>query len=131
MEDIDSSVMLKEKLLSAFPGSVVSIISEFPCQLEIENTCNEISKADETIFFTFCKTGCYLGTDGITERMMNLIKANKDKISTVIHTGNPYEVSKFKDIKRVITSVCENDDYIIKVLKGEKKAEGILPVTNK
>lgn len=125
----ETAEIKKEKLLRAFPGSSVSIISEFPCHHEIENTCNEISKADETIFFTFCKTGCYLGTDGITERMAAVIKANEEKISTVVHIGNPYEVKKFSNIKRVITSVCQNDDYIIKILKGEAKAEGILPVT--
>ena len=61
--------------------------------------------------------------------MAAVIKANEEKISTVVHIGNPYEVKKFSNIKRVITSVCQNDDYIIKILKGEAKAEGILPVT--
>ncbi len=123
-----SAEIRKEKLLKAFENSTATVISEFPNNIEIEETCNMISKADETIFFTFCKTCCYLGTDGITERMEALMKANIDKISTVVHIGNPYEVKKFKNIKRIISSVCDNDDYIIKILKGEKKAEGILPV---
>jgi len=118
----------RKKLLEAFPGSTATVISEFPCSSEMEETCNMISQSDETIIFTFCKTGCYLGTDGITERIEALIKANMDKISTVVHIGNPYEIKKFKDVKRVISSVCDNDDYIIEILKGEKKAEGILPV---
>ena len=87
-----------------------------------------ISKADETILFTFCKTGCYLGTDGLTERASAFVKANIEKISTVVHIGNPYELKKFEGIGRIIASVCKNDDFAIKVLKGECRTQGILPV---
>ena len=87
----------KEKFLEAFPGSEVVLINEFPNQSEIEKVCNLISKADETVFYIFCKTTSYLGSDSITQRAESLIKANLDKASAIIHVGNPYELEKYKE----------------------------------
>ncbi|MBR4893310.1 MAG: glycoside hydrolase family 3 protein [Clostridia bacterium] len=110
----------KEKFLEAFPGSEVVLINEFPNQSEIEKVCNLISKADETVFYIFCKTTSYLGSDSITQRAESLIKANLDKASAIIHVGNPYELEKYKGAKRIITTTygTDCDEYIIKALKG-------------
>lgn len=111
----------KKKYLSEFENSEVILINEFPNQAEIENVCNKISKVDEVIFYTFCKTSSYLGSDNITKRAESLITANLNKTSAIIHIGNPYELIKFKGTKRIITAPygADCDDYIIDALKGK------------
>lgn len=116
----DNVLKKKEKFLKEFPNSEVVLINEFPNQFEIEMVCDKISKYDEVIFYIFCKTSSYLGSDEITRRAESLIKANLDKASAIIHVGNPYELEKFKGAKKIITTVygADCDDYIIEALKG-------------
>ncbi|MBE7014922.1 MAG: hypothetical protein E7419_06940 [Ruminococcaceae bacterium] len=111
----------KEEFLKAFPGSEVVLINEFPNQIEIESVCDKISKSDEVIFYIFCKTSSYLGSDNITKRAESLIQANLNKTAAIIHVGNPYELSKFKGAKRIITTPygADCDKYIIDALKGK------------
>ncbi|MBO5454813.1 MAG: glycoside hydrolase family 3 protein [Clostridia bacterium] len=120
----------KEEILQMFPGSEVLIINEFPNFTENEKVCYLASETDETIFYTFCKMGAYLGSDSITERIANLIDANMDKISAIIHVGSPYEIEKFKDAKRIITSPSQGkcEEYMLKALKGEFTPTGKIPV---
>ena len=110
----------KEKFTKAFKGSDAILINEFPNQIEIEKICDAISKYDEVIFYIFCKTSSYLGSDNITKRAESLIKANLNKTSAIIHVGNPYEIEKYKGAKRVLTHVygTDCDDYLIDILKG-------------
>ncbi|MBE7020197.1 MAG: glycoside hydrolase family 3 protein [Ruminococcaceae bacterium] len=126
----DSVLEKKEKFIKEFKGSDAVLINEFPNQLEIERVCDEISKYDEVIFYIFCKTSSYLGSDNITKRAESLIKANLDKCAAVIHIGNPYEIEKYKGAKRVINHVygTDCDDYIIDVLKGNFKPTGKITV---
>jgi len=126
----DNANVILNELLKLFPESDGMIISEFPHYIETENACKKISENDETIFFTFCQTGSYMASDSITERMKNIIDANKDKISTVVHIGNPYEVKKFEDIERIITAPYGGspEKYIYKILKGELTQRGKLPI---
>lgn len=118
---------LAEKITENFPGSETYIISEFPDPSEIEPLLDKISAADETIFYTYCYAGAYMGSDCLTNRMEYIIDRNQDKISTLIHIGNPYEVKKFKKIKRIIGSLRKNEDIMIKILKGEIEPNGKFP----
>jgi len=120
----------KEYLLKEFPGSKAFIINEFPNHIEMEKVCELVSEVDEVIVFSYCRFHSYLGSDGITERIENLIKANTHKISTVIHCGNPYEIKKFKNVERIILNQygIENDDCIVDVLKGKYIPQGVIPV---
>ena len=116
----ESVLKKKEKFLNKFPDSEAVLINEFPNQYEIENVCDLASKYDEVIFYIFCKTSSYLGSDCITKRAESLIKANLPKTSAIIHVGNPYEIEKYKGAKRVFTTVygTECDDYLIDALLG-------------
>lgn len=120
----------KERFLKEFPGSEAVLINEFPNQYEIEKVCDMISKYDEVIFYIFCKTSSYLGSDNITKRAESLIKANLNKASAIIHVGNPYELEKFKGAKRILTTIygTDCDDYIIDALKGNFTPCGKLTV---
>ncbi len=120
----------KKKILKEFPNSDALIISEFPHQLEMSKVCVEAQKYDEVIFYLFCKMSSYLGSDGISERIGTLIQANLNKTSAVVHVGNPYEIKKFKDVKRIINAPygSETDEWILKALKGEFVPKGKLPI---
>ena len=123
-------VQKKEEILELFPDAKVLIINEFPRFSENEQVCYYASETDETIFYTFCSPAAYQGSDCITQRIESLIDANMEKISAIVHIGNPYEISKFKDAKRIITSPSggKTEDYILKALKGEFVPTGKLPV---
>ena len=120
----------RNKILEIFPDADVIIINEFPHHSEIEKVCVAISKADDVIFRTFCIASSYVASDGISERIEYLIKANKDKISAIIHMGNPYELKKFSYVKRLLLGQNggNSDIYAIKALKGEFTPTGKLPV---
>ena len=126
----DKAAARKEEILSAFPGSEVLIINEFPNQVEIEAVCLAISQADEAIFFTFCRASSYLASDNITDRMEYVIKANTDKISAIYHEGNPFELKKFADIDRIFYGAPGGDcgSYAVKALNGEFEPMGKVPV---
>ena len=120
----------KEELLKLFPGSDAYIINEFPHFTETETVCKKVSECDEAIFFTFCQSGSYIASDSITERMKNIIDANKEKISTIVHIGNPYEIKKFDGIGRIINAPLGGnpEKHIYKILKGELSQKGKIPV---
>ena len=126
----DNAVKRKEEILSAFPGSEVVIINEFPNQVETEEACLAMSHADEVIFFTFCRASSYLASDSLTRRREYIIDANRDKISSIYHEGNPYEVKKFKGADRIFYGAPGGDcgSYAVKALKGEFEPTGKIPV---
>lgn len=120
----------KQEIEKKFPGAKVMIVSEFPHKVEIMDMCHGIAEADETIFFTFNHTTSYQASDDITGRIKYIIASYADKISTVVHVGDPYVLKNFKKISRVLWSTTGGDceKWAIKALKGEYEPTGILPV---
>ena len=126
----ENALKRKEMILKEFPGSEVMIINEFPCQAEIEAVCQKISECDEAIFYVFCIMSSYLASDGITDRIKNLINANMDKISAIIHIGNPYEIKKYNSPKRILAAAYadDSDKYLFDALKGRFIPTGKIPL---
>jgi len=126
------NVELKKLMLEKeFPGSEVVILNEFPHKAEIRDLCVKITDSDETIFFTFNHTTSYQANDDINDRIKYLIKSYSNKISTVIHMGNPYVLKNFENIKRVFwgTTGGTCEDWAIKAMKGEFEPTGKVPVS--
>ena len=120
---------LAEKLLKEFPGSTYRVLSEWPNMHEGQSVCVETSESDEVIFFTFATCGCYLGTDCLTRRVEALIESNMYKVSAIVHIGNPFELAKFPEAKRLFNAIApEAEEHIIRALKGEFIPTGKLPV---
>lgn len=119
----------RERILQAFPGSRVEIISAYPCWQENELALRAAAEADETVFVTFSKPMAYAGNDGITDRMEYLISCCGDHV-TVFHVGNPYELGKMKTARRLFLGHLGGDylDLFIRALKGEFVPTGKLPV---
>lgn len=126
-----SRIEKRKKLIEAeFPGSKVVIINEFPHRWETEEACLAISEADEAIVFTFCMATSYIANDDLTDRIKYMIKVNEDKISTIVHMGNPYALGNFANIPRILWGTIggECEEYAIKALKGEYVPTGKIPV---
>ena len=120
-----------ELIREYFPDAEIIIINEFPNNIQNERVALACTKADDVIFCTYCRPHSYLGSDGITERMEYLINSNPAKTAAVLHVGNPYEASKFPNVKRVFIGHLGGDSlkYTLKALKGEFIPTGKLPVT--
>ncbi|MEE0410037.1 MAG: hypothetical protein UD759_04565, partial [Clostridia bacterium] len=92
---------------------------------------NEATKYKEVVFIKFCKTGAYYGTDGLTRRAECVINslAYSDKISAVVHFGNPFAMRKIEHVPRRIFGyhIPESQIHAIDVLAGKLEAKGKLP----
>ncbi len=120
----------KEMIEKEFPGCKVLIINEYPFKSEIREVCYNINDYDETVFFTFNQTSSYVANDDINDRIKYMIKCYEDKISAVVHMGDPYVIENFKNIPRILwgTTGGECEDWAIKALKGEFEPTGVFPV---
>ncbi len=120
-----------EFIRTYFPNAQVLVVSDYPSAAENQMVADAATKADHVIFRTYCRPHSYTGSDGITERMAYLINSNPDKVAAVLHVGNPYEATKFPNVKRVFIGHLGGDSlkYTLKALKGEFIPTGKLPVT--
>lgn len=125
-----SRMKLIDNILCEFPEAKCLLLSEYPNSIEVERVCVASSIADEVIFFTFATCGPYLGTDCMTRRAEALINANIEKLSAIVHVGNPYELAKFPQAKRRFNCISPvvSENYIIKALKGSFVPSGKLPI---
>ena len=96
-----------------------------------ERVLNEATKYKEVVFITFCTTSAYLGTDGLTRRTESVINAlaHSEKISAVVHFGNPYALKYLLPVPRKIYGFMVPDAqlYAIDILKGTIEAKGTMP----
>ena len=92
---------LEQLIQDTFPGAKTLVIPEFPSPVDNEKVLLETEKADEVVFFTYCKYHAYQGDNCITERVRTLIRINQ-KLAAVVHMGIPCELKKFMHAPRVI-----------------------------
>lgn len=120
----------KELIERAFPDAEVVLFEEWPHRQKTQALCRKIAEADETIFYTFCGATCYLASNCLTPRIEYLVNAYADKISTVIHSGNPREIRKYNGVKKVIYALSGEvtDKYVVAALKGDFVPTGKLPI---
>ena len=122
---------IANKIRETFPGAGIEYLVEFPDGAQNEYILNEATKYKEVVFITFCKTGAYYGTDGLTRRAECVINslAYSDKISAVVHFGNPFAMRKIEHVPRRIFGyhIPESQIYAIDVLAGKLEAKGKLP----
>jgi len=117
-----------------FPQAEIRTIREFPTPGENEKLLNAATKYDEVVFITFCTTAAYAGTDGLTRRMESVINAlaASDKVSAVVHFGNPLALKNLLPVPRKIFGYTapESQPYAIDVLAGKLPARGKNPFPN-
>lgn len=121
---------VKEKLLKAFPNSAVRTFHEFPTGQQNFEIFQDSVVYDDVIFITFSEHIAYAGKEALTSHVVSLIEALQytNRVSAVIHFGNPCVLEALPHIPRVIIGgVCKDSvDAAIDVLAGECKAFGKL-----
>lgn len=120
---------VKQYILELFPNSKIHLIHQFPTQRQNQAALNYATKSDDVVFMTFSETMAYIGTDHITQRALALIKAMQytNKISTLIHFGNPCVLNTLPHIPRYILGDTSNRsvEACLDVLAGKLEPKGI------
>ena len=82
------------------------------------------------MFITSFPISAYVGTERFTSRIISLINAMQvtNRISTVVHFGNPYLMEDISHIQRIIigTTSPKGIEYALDVLAGDLEARGVL-----
>ncbi len=121
---------ISDRLKELFPDCKIRIFHEFPTQGQCCDIVSESIKYDDVVFFTFVEPLAYTGPEALTHRLVNLIKAMQltNRISTVVHFGNPFVLEALEHIPRVlIGGNSENSvNAAIDVLAGKNEAKGVL-----
>lgn len=120
---------ISAKIKSLFPNSTVKIINQFPTPGQNNRVLAESIGRDGVIFVTFSYAQAYVGPEHLTRRLIAVIKALQltNKISTVIHLGNPFVLEELPHIPRyILGGVSEESTYTcLEVLAGEYPAKGV------
>ena len=120
---------IEAKIKELFPNSVVDFIKEFPTQEEMFHTLENSLGFEEVVFMSFTEALAYTGPEQLTHRFKNLVDAMQktDRISTLIHFGNPHVVEVLPHIPRVIFGGQSEGsvETTIEVLAGVYPANGI------
>ncbi len=117
------------KIGELFPNSNYQIIHEFPSQNEMMTVLSNSLGYDNVTVMTFSEALAYTGPEHLTRRVVNLITAMQltNRISTLIHLGNPHVLEELPHIPRVIFGGHATDsvDATLEVLAGDYPANGV------
>ena len=124
---------IKETILSKFPNSEVDFMSQRPSGREVSHVCHAATKADQVIFLTSVSSRAYRASENLTEHIITVMRSMKEKISAVIHFGNPYAMERVPHVPRILFSagaVCKDRavSYALDILNGDYKPIGTLPI---
>ncbi len=119
-----------EKLEKTFKNSQVYAINQFPTPLQTENVLRKSVPYDEVVFVTFIEAAAYIGRECLTSRVISMIQALQvtNRVSTVVHFGNPFVLEDLVHIPRIIIGCASkySVDYTLDVLAGDLPAKGVL-----
>ncbi len=118
------------KIHELFPNSAVQAFHQFPRQSHNYDILNESIKYDDVIFLTFTEPLAYTGSEHLTRRVETLIGAmqNTNRVSTLIHFGNPCVLGNLPHIPRYILGSLSKAsvEACLEVLAGEYEPKGVL-----
>ena len=120
---------IMERLRKEFPNSVAYPISEYPVAWRISRALSD-AMGYEVVFITYHNPQAYIGKECLSSRIISLMQAMQvsDRISTIVHFGNPYILEDVPHIPRVIIGggFKNSVDTALDVLTGKEKAQGTL-----
>ena len=120
---------ITQKIKELFPNAEVLVIHQFPAQMQMARVLSRTLGCDELVFMTFSEELAYTGKEHLTRRVVNLIDAMQitDRISTIIHLGNPHVLEELPHVSRYIFGghAAESVDTCLEVLAGEYPANGV------
>ena len=121
---------IKERINELFPNSEVVFIKEFPTGSENRTVLHKSLEFEDTVFITFSESMPYAGKECLTRRIESLFEAMQktNRISTVMHFGNPFSLENLPHIPRYIlgTRSTKSMDACLDVLAGLYPAKGKL-----
>ena len=122
--------ILMQKLSEKFPNSTVYAIHQFSTASENSRVLSNSLGYDDVIFVTFMNSEAYVGEECLTSRVLSLMRAMQvtNRISTVVHFGNPYVLEDVPHMPRILIGTTNHDNNLstIEVLAGEREAKGTL-----
>lgn len=111
-----------------FPNSRVDSLYELPTRAEATRVLEDNLDYEDVIFVTFFNGGPYIGVEEFTPRVLTIMRAMQEtnRISTILHLGNPYLLEKTPHVPRRIfgTSSARGSLVAIDVLAGDQPALG-------
>ena len=122
--------LLENKLRELFPNSNVIIIYQFPTQGQCIRVINGSFGYDEVVFITYSEFLAYTGAECYTNRFLNIVNSMQytNRISTIVHYGNPMVMEALPHISRKIIGSCSTKSTLacLEILAGERDAKGKL-----
>ena len=122
---------LADRIRELFPEALIEFIPEFPAKKDNERVLVASTQCDDVVFVTYCETQPYLGTDGLTRRLEAVIDSLNmaNRLSTVVHFGNPFALEPLKHVKRKVFGYTMPDAQLcaIDAIAGKQDAPGSLP----
>ncbi len=124
--DVDA---IADKVRRVYPNSGVHYLFEFPSPRESGNLLKLACEYDDVVFVTFFDIRPNIGIEELTPRIRSIMYALQatEKISTIMHFGNPYVLENLPHIPRVLigTASKANSLYALDVLCGDLPALGV------
>lgn len=121
---------IADRLQELFPKSKVAFIAEYPKPRRVQQFLSESLGYADVIFITFINSTCYAGKECLTPRIVSTMEAMQvsDRISTLLHFGNPYAAEDAPHIPRVVIGAASrmSVEAGLEVLAGERGAAGVL-----
>ena len=120
---------IAEKIRTLYPNSGITTLSIFPSSSETYQFLNQTIEYDDVVFITFFNSAAYIGRECLSSRVISVMEALQvtNRISTVIHFGNPFVLEDLPHVPRILvgTISADNTQYTLDILAGNLPAKGI------
>ncbi|MBR5308405.1 MAG: hypothetical protein IKU43_06515 [Clostridia bacterium] len=121
---------IADKIRTTFPNSEIYFMSEFPSGKMNMQLLEKSLGFEDVVFVTFFESDAYIGTECLTSRVLSVANAMQvtNRISTLVHFGNPFVVEDFPHVGRLLigTTASDNVECAFDILAGKYKAKGVL-----
>ena len=119
---------IQEKISALFPNSDNFVLKEYPVPWIIRCVLEKATEFDDVVFITYMEGSAYMGKEEFAPRIISMMEALKitDKISAIVHFGNPYALENLPHIPRIIIGCCSEKSTLtsLEVLAGDYPAKG-------
>lgn len=126
--DWHQPLKIEAKIKKLFHKSEVHMIDQFPGPMAIARVLSRSIDYEDVVFVTFSEALAYTGPEHLTRRIENIVTAmqHTNKISTIMHFGNPYVLQNIGHTPRYIIGAQAEEcvDAAFDILAGDYPANG-------
>ncbi|MBQ4528241.1 MAG: hypothetical protein II998_09225 [Clostridia bacterium] len=132
---------IKKEITDTFQNSIIATMNQYPNPAQIEDVIRLSVECDDVIFLTYSGAAAYGMGGEFTPKLVHTMEAVADKISAIIHIGNPYPLEVVPHSPRILISAglrgrskgvggyCATLKNCFSILCGEFAPKGKLPFT--